>query len=103
MQNADMARALGVDTRHIYLLTFGAGSALAGLTGALYAPTTMIVPLMGNQFVDVALITVVVGGGANPIVGALTRAALLSLIAALCRARSALLADESGCLSQRWS
>jgi branched-chain amino acid transport system permease protein len=82
MQNADMARALGVDTRHIYLLTFGAGSALAGLTGALYAPTTTIVPLMGGQFVDVAFITVVVGGGANPIVGALTSAALLSLIAA---------------------
>jgi len=81
MQNADMARALGVDTRHIYLLTFGAGSALAGLTGALYAPTTTIVPLMGSQFVDVAFITVVVGGGANPVVGALTSAALLSLIA----------------------
>jgi branched-chain amino acid transport system permease protein len=81
MQNAEMARALGVDTRHIYLLTFGAGSALAGLTGALYAPTTTIVPLMGSQFVDVAFITVVVGGGANPIVGALTSAALLSLIA----------------------
>ena len=80
MQNADMARALGVDTRRIYLLTFGAGSALAGLTGALYAPTTTIVPLMGNQFVDVAFITVVIGGGANPIVGALTSAALLSLI-----------------------
>jgi urea ABC transporter permease protein UrtB len=81
MQNAEMARALGVDTRHIYLLTFGAGSALAGLTGALYAPTTTIVPLMGSQFVDVAFITVVVGGGANPIIGALTSAALLSLIA----------------------
>ncbi|MGA8479775.1 MAG: hypothetical protein WB696_17595 [Chthoniobacterales bacterium] len=81
MQNADMARALGVDTRHIYLLTFGAGSALAGLTGALYAPTTTIVPLMGSQFVDVAFITVVIGGGSNPIVGALTSAALLSLIA----------------------
>ncbi|MBV9104581.1 MAG: branched-chain amino acid ABC transporter permease [Verrucomicrobia bacterium] len=81
MQNADMARALGVNTRDIYLLTFGVGSALAGLTGALYAPTTTIVPLMGNQFVDVAFITVVVGGGANPIVGALTSAALLSLIA----------------------
>lgn len=80
MQNADMARALGVDTRQIYLLTFGAGSALAGLTGALYAPTTTIVPLMGNQFVDVAFITVVVGGGANPILGAMTSAALLSLI-----------------------
>jgi urea ABC transporter permease protein UrtB len=81
MQNADMARALGVDTRHIYLLTFGAGSALAGLTGALYAPTTTIVPLMGSQFVDVAFITVVIGGGSNPVVGALTSAALLSLIA----------------------
>jgi branched-chain amino acid transport system permease protein len=82
MQNAAMARALGADTRRIYLLTFGAGSALAGLTGALYAPTTTIVPLMGTQFVDVAFITVVVGGGANPIVGALTSAALLSLISA---------------------
>jgi branched-chain amino acid transport system permease protein len=81
MQNAAMARALGADTRRIYLLTFGAGSALAGLTGALYAPTTTIVPLMGTQFVDVAFITVVVGGGTNPIVGALTSAALLSLIA----------------------
>ena len=80
MQNPDMARALGVDTRNIYLLTFGAGSALAGLTGALYAPTTTIVPLMGTQFVDVALITVVIGGGANPIIGALSSAALLAAI-----------------------
>jgi branched-chain amino acid transport system permease protein len=80
MQNPDMARALGVDTRHIYLLTFGAGSALAGLTGALYAPTTTIVPLMGTQFVDVAFITVVIGGGANPIIGALSSAALLAVI-----------------------
>ena len=80
MQNPDMARALGVDTRYVYLITFGAGSALAGLTGALYAPTTTIVPLMGNQFVDVAFITVVVGGGTNPILGALTSAALLAFI-----------------------
>jgi len=78
MQNPDMARALGVDTRNIYMLTFGAGSALAGLTGALYAPTTTIVPLMGTQFVDVAFITVVIGGGANPVVGALSSAALLA-------------------------
>jgi branched-chain amino acid transport system permease protein len=78
MQNPDMSRALGVDTRNIYLLTFGAGSALAGLTGALYAPTTTIVPLMGTQFVDVAFITVVVGGGANPIIGAIASAALLA-------------------------
>jgi branched-chain amino acid transport system permease protein len=80
MQNAQMAQALGVDTRRIYLYTFAAGSALAGLTGALYAPTTTIVPLMGTTFVDVAFITVVVGGGANPILGALTSSALLASI-----------------------
>jgi urea ABC transporter permease protein UrtB len=82
MQNAQMAQALGVDTRRIYLYTFAAGSALAGLTGALYAPTTTIVPLMGTTFVDVAFITVVVGGGANPILGALTSSALLASISA---------------------
>lgn len=80
MQNAEVAQALGVDTRRVYLSTFGVGAALAGLTGALYAPTTTIVPLMGTTFVDVAFITVVVGGGANPIAGALMSAALLSLI-----------------------
>lgn len=80
MQNPDMARALGVDTRRVYMLTFAAGSALAGLTGALYAPTTTIVPLMGTQFVDVAFITVVIGGGANPIIGALGAALFLSVI-----------------------
>ena len=80
MQNAQMAQAVGVDVRRIYLYTFGAGSALAGLTGALYAPTTTIVPLMGTTFVDVAFITVVIGGGANPILGALTSSALLALI-----------------------
>lgn len=80
MQNAEVARALGVDTRRIYMLTFAAGAALAGLTGALYAPTTTIVPLMGTAFVDVSFITVVVGGGANPIVGALASAGLLGLV-----------------------
>jgi len=81
MQNAEMAQALGVNTRRIYALTFAGGSALAGLTGALYAPTTTIVPLMGTTFIDVAFITVVVGGGANPVAGALTSAVVLSLIA----------------------
>lgn len=82
MQNATMTQSLGVDTSRIYLLTFAGGSALAGLTGALYAPTTTIVPLMGTTFVDVAFITVVVGGGANPVIGALTSSALLSIVSA---------------------
>jgi branched-chain amino acid transport system permease protein len=78
MQNEDMAGALGTDSRRIYMLTFGAGAALAGLTGALYAPTTSIVPTMGSGYIAPAFITVVVGGGANPVLGALLSSGLLS-------------------------
>ncbi|MGE3873357.1 MAG: branched-chain amino acid ABC transporter permease [Parvibaculaceae bacterium] len=80
MQNATMARALGVDTSRIYTLTFSLGAALAGLSGALLAPTTSIMPFMGQQFVAPAFFTVVVGGATNVIAGALGSSALLSLV-----------------------
>lgn len=80
MQNPDMARALGVNTSRIYMFSFALGAALAGLTGALYAPTTTIVPLFGASFIAPAFITVVIGGGANPLVGALASSSLLALV-----------------------
>ncbi|MGH7119585.1 MAG: ABC transporter permease subunit, partial [Acetobacteraceae bacterium] len=80
MQNPAMARSLGVDTDRVYALTFGLGAGLAGLSGALLAPTTSIAPFMGQQFVGRAFITVVVGGGANVIAGAVGSSALLSLV-----------------------
>jgi urea transport system permease protein len=60
MQNAEMAKALGVPTNHVYTLTFSLGAGLAGLSGALLAPTSTIAPFMGQQFVAPAFITVVV-------------------------------------------
>lgn len=80
MQNAAMARALGVDTGRIYLLTFSLGAGLAGLSGALLAPTTSIMPFMGQQFVAPAFITVVVGGATNVIAGAVGSSLLLSIV-----------------------
>lgn len=80
MQNAAIARALGVDTDRIYMLTFALGAGLAGLSGALLAPTTSISPFMGQQFVAPAFITVVVGGATNVIAGALGSSLLLSLV-----------------------
>jgi branched-chain amino acid transport system permease protein len=80
MQNPDMARALGVNTTRIYTFSFALGAALAGLTGALYAPTTTIVPLFGTAFIAPAFITVVIGGGANPLIGALASSSLLSVV-----------------------
>ncbi|WP_046864023.1 ABC transporter permease subunit [Microvirga massiliensis] len=80
MQKPEIARALGVDTDRIYLLTFSLGAGLAGLSGALLAPTVSIAPFMGQQFVAPAFITVVVGGATNVIAGALGASTLLSFV-----------------------
>jgi branched-subunit amino acid ABC-type transport system permease component len=80
MQNAAMARALGVDTGRVYTVTFSLGAGLAGFSGALLAPTTSIAPYMGQQFVAPAFITVVVGGAANVIAGAVGSSTLLALV-----------------------
>ncbi len=80
MQNAEMAKSLGVRTPQIYTLTFSLGAGLAGLSGALMAPTLTIAPFMGQQFVAPAFITVVVGGAANVIVGAVASSAVLAAV-----------------------
>ncbi len=79
MQEREMARALGVRVGRVYTLTFALGCALAGLAGAVLAPTTTIAPYMGQQYVAPAFITVVTGGSANVIAGALGSTAFLSL------------------------
>lgn len=78
IQNPHMAAALGTDTGRINMITFASGAALAGLTGALYSPTTTIGPTYGQGFIAPAFITVVVGGGANPIIGALASGGLIA-------------------------
>mgnify|MGYP003505964840 FL=1 len=44
IQKNDIAKSLGVNTEKYYSLTFVLGSALAGLTGALYAATMTVSP-----------------------------------------------------------
>lgn len=79
MQNPQMARALGVRTPWIYATSFGIGAALAGLCGALYAPTMTLIPTMGLTFIVEAFVTVVVGGS-NVLVGTVPAAAVLGAI-----------------------
>ncbi|MFU8825776.1 ABC transporter permease subunit, partial [Yoonia sp.] len=81
IQKPTMAKALGVDTRRVYGLTFGLGAGLAGLAGGLYAPTMTMVPTMGATFIVESFVTVVVGG-ADIFVGAAPAAAILALIKA---------------------
>jgi urea transport system permease protein len=64
IQNAEMAGSLGIYTDRVYALTFGVGSALSGLAGALLAPLTGVVPTMGAAYIARAFITVISGGSA---------------------------------------
>lgn len=82
IQDEETSRALGVDTNRMYMLTFGIGSALAGLTGALYAPTMTVVPGMGSTFLVEAFVMVVVGGS-SVLVGTTAAGALLGVINAV--------------------
>lgn len=62
IQAPEVVATLGHDTRAIYLRTFVAGAALAGLAGGVLAPLTGLLPTSGTTYVAKAFITVIVGG-----------------------------------------
>ena len=78
MENPQMAEALGIDTRRVYTITFGLGCALGGIAGGMFAMTAAISPFFGQSYTPLAFITVVVGGGANVVLGLAYAAAYLA-------------------------
>ncbi len=76
MQNDDMASALGVSTKRIYMITFGLGAAVSGLAGGLLAPVTGVLPSIGATYIAKAFITVI-SGGASILAGTTAASALL--------------------------
>ena len=79
MQNPQMAAALGINPNAVYAVTFGVGSALAGLAGGLMAPIAGVIPTMGGAFVAKAFITVICAGPAV-VLGTGTAAALFGTV-----------------------
>ena len=79
MQHAHMAQALGVRVNWVYALSFGLGTALAGLCGGLYAPTMTMLPTMGATFVVESFVTVVIGG-ANVLLGTAPAGVFLAIV-----------------------
>ncbi|MEI7969339.1 MAG: branched-chain amino acid ABC transporter permease [Betaproteobacteria bacterium] len=79
MQNPRMAQALGVRVGRVYALSFGIGAGLAGLCGALYAPTMTLIPTMGATFIVESFVTVVVGG-TNVLLGTTPAGVLLAAV-----------------------
>lgn len=83
MDNPTMANALGINTSRIYALTFGVGSALAGIAGGIFALTAAITPFFGAAYTAKAFIVVVVGGGAGIVNGLVASVASLGGVQAI--------------------
>ena len=80
IHDREIAAALGVNVRNVFLITFTLGAVLAALGGALTAPTVSVVPGMGVETIVLAFAVVVVGG-----LGSMPGAALGSLIVGVVR------------------
>lgn len=62
VQNAEVASLLGLNVARAYKLVFVAGSAAAGLAGALISPMLSVDPYIGNIFLVRSFFVVIVGG-----------------------------------------
>jgi branched-chain amino acid transport system permease protein len=78
----EMALALGINVRKMFLATFVVGAVLGALGGAYVAPTTSVVPGLGMEVIVMSFAVVVIGGmGSIP--GALVGALIVGLARAL--------------------
>ena len=78
-EKPEMVDLLGIDARRIHMLVFGAGTALAMLGGALAAPLYSVYPGMGDGFLIISFVVVVVGG-LGSVAGAFWAALLVGLV-----------------------
>ena len=74
-----LARAFGINTPRLVMLTFGFGVAIAALAGVLAAPTTNVLPTMGDDLV-IYTFAIVVIGGLGSITGSIVAGFILGLL-----------------------
>jgi len=87
IRNNEMAAdSLGIDTKKFKILAFVLGTAIAGLTGAVYAHyMTFIMASDFNFITSVTILSMVILGGNNTIRGPIVGAIILGLIPELFR------------------
>ena len=84
-EKPEMLDLLGIDARRIHMLVFAAGTALAMLAGAMAAPLQSVYPNMGDSFLIISFVVVVVGG-VGSVAGAFWGALSIGLVDTLAKA-----------------
>jgi branched-chain amino acid transport system permease protein len=93
-RDAEIVKVLGIDISKVWLLVFGIGTAIAGLSGLLAAPTRAVNPEMGIPLLAESFVVTVVGG-----MGSLPGAVVAGLLVGVVFAMTSLVAPEYGELS----
>ena len=93
-RDPEIVRVLGVDVAKVWLLVFGVGTAIAGLSGVLAAPTRAVNPEMGINVLAEAFVVTVVGG-----MGSLPGAVLAGLLVGIVFSMTSLFAPAYAELS----
>jgi branched-chain amino acid transport system permease protein len=86
-RDSEIVRVLGVDITKVWWLVFGLGTAIAGLSGVLAAPTRAVDPEMGIHVLAEAFVVTVVGG-----MGSLPGAVVAGLLVGIVFSMTALVA-----------
>lgn len=75
----DIVQTLGIDVTRVYVGVFAIGTAMAVLAGALAAPLYSVYPGIGDNFLIVSFVVVVIGG-IGSVSGAFWAALLIGLV-----------------------
>ncbi|HTQ33993.1 MAG TPA: urea ABC transporter permease subunit UrtB [Stellaceae bacterium] len=78
-ENRDMARAMGIRTARVDALTFGLGSAIAGMAGVALSQIGNVSPNLGTIYIVDSFLVVVFGGVGN-LMGTLIGALSLGIV-----------------------
>jgi branched-chain amino acid transport system permease protein len=84
-EKPEMVDILGLDARRVHMTVFAVGTALALTAGALAAPLYSVYPNMGDGFLIISFVVVVIGG-LGSIAGAFWGALLIGLVDSLGKA-----------------
>ncbi|MDB5822981.1 MAG: Branched-chain amino acid ABC-type transport system, permease component [Herminiimonas sp.] len=93
-RDPEIVRVLGVDVSRVWLMVFGIGTAIAGLSGILAAPTRAVNPEMGIPILAESFVVTVVGG-----MGSLPGAVMAGLLVGVVFSMTSLFAPDLADLS----